>query len=220
MISGQTSGSPKKNSPLRPIRVFMTATTALTATDVFAASPSVGSLYTSGGIAGAAILAGILSAAFISSFWNARRRNSVEAESREIRSALSEASQKISSYQALIADKNRRIVIWDGLSGQTEVIGQLPLETGAPVQDRDFIAFGRWLSPRSASEIENAVDRLRSHGSPFDLVVESQRGEAIEAQGRVSGGRSFVRFVALNSLRAELAELQIERDRWRQRSPR
>lgn len=213
MISGQTSGSPKKNRSLKTIRVFMTATTALTATDVFAGSPSVGSLYTTGGIAGAAVLAGILSAAFISSFWNARRRNSVEAESREIRSALSEASQKISSYQALIADKNRRIVIWDGLSGQTEVIGHLPIETGAPLQDRDFVAFGKWLSPRSASEIENAIDRLRSQGAAFDLVVESQRGEAIEAQGRVSGGRSFVRFIALNSLRAELAELQIERDR-------
>src|SRR5690606_1260675 len=46
-----------------------------------------------------------------------------------------------------------------------------------------------------------------------DLVVETSRDEVLEAQGRVSGGRAFVRFVSLNNLRAELAELQIERDR-------
>jgi hypothetical protein len=41
----------------------------------------------------------------------------------------------------------------------------------------------------------------------------NHRDEILEAQGRVSGGRAFVRFVALNNLRAELAELKIERDR-------
>lgn len=214
MVSGQTSGSPKNtHRSLKSARWVMTATTALSASGASAAQASAGALYTTGGIAVAAILAGVLSAAFISSIWNVRRRSVAEAESREIRAALSEASQKISSYQALIADKNRRIVIWDSLSGQTEIMGQLPPETGAPAQERDFVAFGKWLTPRSAADIEKAIDRLRSQGAAFDLVVESQRAEAIEAQGRVSGGRAFVRFVALNSLRAELAELQIERDR-------
>lgn len=35
----------------------------------------------------------------------------------------------------------------------------------------------------------------------------------IEVQGRVSGGNAFARFIALNNLRAELAELQVERER-------
>jgi signal transduction histidine kinase len=214
MISGQTSGSPDSNrTSLKTLRWLMTATTALTASSAFSAQASAEALYTTGGIAVAAILAGILSAAIISSIWNVRRRTSTETASLEVRAALSEASRKISSYEALIADNNRRIVIWDGLSGQVEVIGQLPPETGAPVQERDFTAFGKWLTPRSAADIEKAIDRLRHQGESFDLVVESQRGDAIEAQGRVSGGRSFVRFLALNSLRAELAELQIERDR-------
>jgi hypothetical protein len=47
----------------------------------------------------------------------------------------------------------------------------------------------------------------------FDLIVETVRGHVIEAQGRVSGGRAFVRFVALSNVRAELAELKTERDR-------
>jgi PAS domain-containing protein len=140
-----------------------------------------------------------------------RQRGNLESESREIRSALSDAQQRISQYQALIADKNRRIVIWDG-GERPELIGQLPAETGAP-QDSEFLAFGLWLKPRSASELERAIDRLRGSAHSFDMVVETHREEILEAQGRVSGGRAFVRFVALNNLRAELAELKIERDR-------
>ncbi len=54
---------------------------------------------------------------------------------------------------------------------------------------------------------------LRTSANTFDLVVETNRDEILEVQGRVSGGKAFVRFIALNNLRAELAELKIERER-------
>ena len=53
----------------------------------------------------------------------------------------------------------------------------MPPETGAPQADRDFLAFGRWLKPASASEIERAVEKLRSQAQSFDLVVETTREE-------------------------------------------
>ncbi|MDP9810977.1 signal transduction histidine kinase [Rhizobium tibeticum] len=168
-------------------------------------------LFTSSQVVGLSVVIGVISAALLSTLWVVRQRGNLESESREIRSALSDAQQRISQYQALIADKNRRIVIWDG-NERPELIGQLPAETGAP-QDNEFLAFGLWLKPRSASELERAIDRLRGSAHSFDMVVETHREEILEAQGRVSGGRAFVRFVALNNLRAELAELKIERDR-------
>ncbi|NLS05904.1 PAS domain-containing protein [Rhizobium sp. P32RR-XVIII] len=168
-------------------------------------------LFTSSQIVGFSVVIGVISAALFSMLWLVRQRGNLESESREIRSALSDAHQRISQYQALIADKNRRIVVWNG-NERPELLGQLPVETGAP-QDGDFLAFGRWLKPRSASELERAIDLLRSGAQSFDMVVETNREEILEAQGRVSGGRAFVRFVALNNLRAELAELKIERDR-------
>ncbi|CDM55721.1 MULTISPECIES: PAS domain-containing sensor histidine kinase [Rhizobium] len=168
-------------------------------------------LFTSSQVVGLSVVIGVISAALLSTLWVVRQRGNLESESREIRSALSDAQQRISQYQALIADKNRRIVIWDG-NERPELIGQLPAETGAP-QDSEFLAFGLWLKPRSASELERAIDRLRGSAHSFDMVVETHREEILEAQGRVSGGRAFVRFVALNNLRAELAELKIERDR-------
>ncbi len=168
-------------------------------------------LFTSTQVVGLSVVIGVISAALLSTLWVVRQRGNLESESREMRSALSDAQQQISQYQALIADKNRRIVIWNG-DERPELLGQLPAETGAP-QDNEFLAFGLWLKPRSASELDRAIDGLRQSAKSFDIVVETHREEVLEAQGRVSGGRAFVRFVALNNLRAELAEIKIERDR-------
>ena len=163
-------------------------------------------------IIGLSIATGLVSACVIAAIAFLKRRNHVENENRVIRTALFDAQNRISKYEALIADNNRRIVMWDGLSEEPDQIGQLPPETGAPAGNRDFLAFGRWLRPRSATALEHAIDHLRSEAKSFEIEIETVRDEVLEAQGRVSGGRAFVRFVALNNLRAELAELQIERN--------
>ncbi|MDQ0318247.1 signal transduction histidine kinase [Pararhizobium capsulatum DSM 1112] len=159
------------------------------------------------------VLIGVISAAMISAIWLIRQRGNIEGENRELNAALADANQRISRFQALIADKNRRIVVWDGLSDKPEFLGHLPAETGVPQDDREFLAFGRWVKAMSALDLEKAIERLRSQAQSFDLIIETHRNEILEAQGRVSGGRAFVRFVALNNMRAELAELKLERDR-------
>ncbi len=197
-------------------RLIVASTTSLAgAAPAMAANDAAADsrLFSSADMIGFSVIIGVIAAGLISGLSFYRRRMSIEAESKEIRSALSDANQRISRYESLIADKNRRILIWDGLSGQAEILGQLPVETGAPASDAEFLAFGRWMKPHSAGDIEKAIDRLRDKAESFDLVVETMREEVLEAQGRVSGGRAFVRFVALNNLRAELAEIQIERDR-------
>ena len=156
---------------------------------------------------------GVVSATLFSIVWLVRQRGNIEAETSEYRTALAEANAKISKYEALISDKSRRIVIWENAGERPEFIGQLPADTGVPFADQDFLAFGRWLRPASAGPLENALEKLRSHAQSFDLTIETHRGEVIEVQGRVSGGKAFAQFVALNNLRAELAELKIERER-------
>jgi len=160
-----------------------------------------------------ALVIGALSAAMLSAIWLIKERAKIETENGEFKASLGDAHTRISRYQALLVDKDRRIVVWEGTGGPAEIVGQLPVEIGAPRETAEFLAFGRWLEARSASRLEKAVDRLRAAAERFDLVLESARGHVIEAQGRVSGGRAFVRFVALTNLREELAELKAERDR-------
>ncbi len=170
-------------------------------------------LFSSTEVIVSSLVLGALGAALLSAVWLVRQRGNMEAETQEMRTALSDAQQRISKYEALIADKNRRIVVWEGGSSKPEFLGQLPPETGAPQQDRDFLAFGRWLRAGSAGDLEKSIEHLRSNARSFDMVVETSRDEILEVQGRVSGGKAFVRFIALNNLRAELAELKIERER-------
>lgn len=160
-----------------------------------------------------AMVIGAISAAMISAIWLIRERGKIDLENVGLRSALADANATISRHEALIVDRDRQIVVWDGVGLPAEVLGQLSAETGAPQKPRDFLAFGRWLAPRSAAGLDDAIDRLRAHAERFDMIVETVRGHVIEAQGRVSGGRAFVRFVTLSGVRAELAELKTERDR-------
>lgn len=169
--------------------------------------------FSSSEMIGFSLVVTAISATLLASLWLMRQRNTMEAENQDVRSALSEANQRISRYQALIADKNRRIVIWDGETDKPEQLGHLPVETGAPQLESDFLAFGRWLKPNSAADLDQAIEKLRFSAQSFDVIVETHRDEVLEVQGRVSGGRAFARFVALNNLRAELAELKIEKAR-------
>lgn len=170
-------------------------------------------LFSSNEVMTGALMLGVISAVTLSAVWFMRQRNQADLENRELRASLSDANQRISRFQALISDHNRRIVVWDSLDDKPEFLGRLPGETGAPMEDRDFLALGRWLKSASAGQLDKAIDRLRTNAESFDLTVETVRGEVLETEGRVSGGRAFVRFVALNNLRAELAALKIERDK-------
>lgn len=160
-----------------------------------------------------AMVIGAISAAMISAIWLIRERGKIDLENAGLRTALADANARLSRHQALIIDRDRQIVVWDGVGLPAEVLGNLAPETGAPQKPADFLAFGRWLETRSAASLDEAIDRLRAQAERFDLIVETIRGHVIEAQGRVSGGRAFVRFVTLSNVRAELAELKTERNR-------
>lgn len=164
-------------------------------------------------VVGGATVIGAVSAALLSAIWIIREKAKIEAENGELKVRLGDANTQIDRYDALIVDKDRRIIVWDGDDQSAILLGDLPTEAGAPETRAAFLAFGRWLEAKSAASLENAVDLLRARGETFDVVIETQRGQLLEAQGRVSGGRAFVRFLALGDLRAELAALKTERDR-------
>ncbi len=159
-----------------------------------------------------ALVIGAVSAAMISAIWLIRERGKIATENSELRSALSQAQTEVARLDSLVVENDRAYVIWDGQSA-ADIRGSLPALIGAPRRGTDFLAFGIWLDAISAARIERAIDSLRYDANGFDIVLESQRGHLIEAHGRTSGGKAFVRFAPLTNLRAELAGLKAERDR-------
>src|SRR5260370_39861008 len=72
-------------------------------------------------------------------------------------------------------------------------------------QPQRILAFGTWLAPEPALQMDHAVDALREHGEGFLLHLTTSNGYVIEAMGRAIGGQAIVPIRELSGLRKELA---------------
>ena len=76
-------------------------------------------------------------------------------------------------------------------------------------QPQRILAFGTWLPPEPALQMDHAVDALREAGEGFLLNLTTSNGRAFEAMGRAIGGQAIVRIRELSGLRRELAETNL-----------
>ncbi|WP_040677394.1 sensor histidine kinase [Nitratireductor pacificus] len=156
------------------------------------------------------IFAGIMGAAFVSAIWLIRQRARIAAENGELRTRVAELSGALGRSEALLNLKDQRTVVWSAAADRPAIVGDLPVGSGAPEERSAFLAFGRWLMPRSASAIDRAVEALRETGENFDLAVETRTGTVLEAQGRKSAQHTALRFVSLSASQQELGRLKLD----------
>ena len=76
------------------------------------------------------------------------------------------------------------------------------------------LAFGTWLEPDKAQAMERAVDALRANGEGFTMQLMTLAGHAIEADGRVIGGRAVLRLRDVSGIKRELAELNARHEKF------
>ncbi|WEX09430.1 PAS domain-containing sensor histidine kinase [Chelativorans sp. AA-79] len=158
------------------------------------------------------IFAGVMGAAFLSAVWLIRERGRTAAENADLKNRVAELSGALSRAEALLNLRDQRIIVWHG-SERPMVLGDLPAESGVPHERATFLAFGRWLTSRSASALDRAAASLREKGAGFDLVVETREGILLEVQGRKSALHSIIRFISLSTVQAENARLRLEHQR-------
>ncbi|MER8374941.1 ATP-binding protein [Mesorhizobium sp. M1406] len=160
-----------------------------------------------------AVFVGVTGAALLSAIVLIRERARTSAENVELRSRLADINAALRRSEALLNLRDQRVVVWAAENKKPELIGTLPLESGAPEDRAAFLAFGRWLMPRSAAALEHAVAGLREKAKPFDLVIESQAGAPLEVHGRKSAAHVLVRFVSLSETQRSQARLKIDNQR-------
>ncbi len=156
-----------------------------------------------------AIFAGAMGSALVSAIWLIRERARIANENAELRGKIAELDTAVQRSNAFLNLRDQKLLIWGRDGDRPEMAGSLAPRAGAPEERSAFLAYGRWLSPRSASELEHAITSLRGEKSHFDLIVETRRGELLEVQGRVSATHAIVRFLSVSEAQRSHADLKI-----------
>lgn len=157
-----------------------------------------------------AVFIGTTGAAMLSAIWLIRERTRTADENIDLRERLSQSGALLQRTESLLNLNDQKVVVWMNEAGKPEVVGSLPADTGVPEERGAFLAFGRWLKPNSAAELENALTELRENSRPFDLVVATRDNTLLEAQGRCSPVSRVLRFELLSAAREEHARLRLE----------
>lgn len=137
------------------------------------------------------------------------RASAVEAKLRAENQTLQNEADR---YRALLFAEPQVLISWPAGDDRPDISGDvallLPQGHQSPAPQR-VLAFGTWLHPEQALEMDHAVDSLRDSGEGFLLNLTTASGRSIEAMGRAIGGQAIVRIRELSGVRKELAEMSI-----------
>jgi signal transduction histidine kinase len=160
-----------------------------------------------------ALFAGAMTAALVSAIWLIRERGRTSEQNDALRGKVQALNSQVATLEALARTDGQRAVIWEDKDQKPAIVGSLDATTGAPGDRAAFLAFGRWLEPRSAARIENLVAELRDEAKPFSDTIETRAGVPLEVTGRTNGSSAVVRFANLVGERATGAKLALEHNR-------
>ncbi len=139
------------------------------------------------------------------------RLRATNSEAR-LRSDIQALQAEADRYRALLFAEPQILISWAAGDNRPQISGDTSLLMPPDSQSHPpqrILAFGTWLAPEPALQMDHAVDALREAGEGFLLNLTTSNGHAIEAIGRAIGGQAIVRIRELSSLRKELAETHL-----------
>src|SRR5688572_28051764 len=117
------------------------------------------------------------------------RANATETTLREEVATLRAESDR---FNAMLRSEPQVLVSWAAADNEPDIVGDTGLITNAAAKQR-VLAFGSWLEPDKAQAMERATDALRANGESFTMPLMTLASHAVEADGRVIGGRAVLR---------------------------
>ncbi len=126
-----------------------------------------------------------------------------------LRADIADLQVQADRLRALLFAEPQILIAWAAGENRPQISGDTSLliaQDAAMNSPQRILAFGTWLPPEPALQMDHAVDALREAGEGFLLNLSTANGRAIEAMGRAIGGQAIVRIRELGGLRRELAE--------------
>jgi signal transduction histidine kinase len=156
-------------------------------------------------IAVLAVVLGLVLFAIVTSIMLLRTRLSAMQSRARSRDQIVALRNELDRANALLLSEPQVMVDWPAASDEPSIDGD-PTVLGVSAPHR-VLAFGTWLEPGKARAMEHAVEALRMRGQAFSMMLTTLGGRAIEAQGRVVGGRAILRLKDASGVKRELVTL-------------
>lgn len=129
---------------------------------------------------------------------------------RDVKIAQAEAKQfkrNLAAADSIIRSEPQILMFWEQNKPLRIVAQTLKGIPGLPEQKHQFLRFGQWLEPRSSGTLKHALDHLFASGHPFNIILRTQAGGHIEAEGRTAGGRAILRLRNVAGHREQVARI-------------
>jgi signal transduction histidine kinase len=129
-----------------------------------------------------------------------------------LRADIQDLQFQADRFRALLFAEPQILISWAAGDSRPQISGDTSLllpHDNRQSQPQRVLAFGTWLPPEPALQMDHAVDALRDSGQAFLLNLTTSNGYAVEAMGRAIGGQAIVRIRELSGLRRELAETNL-----------
>ena len=137
-----------------------------------------------------------------------RTRVRAAANEARLRSDIGDLQVQADRLRALLFAEPQILIAWPAGDNRPQISGDTSLLMAQDSPQR-ILAFGSWLPPEPALQMDHAVDALREAGEGFLINLTTSNGQALEAMGRAIGGQAIVRIRELGGLRRELAETNL-----------
>ncbi|QGM48018.1 PAS domain-containing protein [Methylocystis heyeri] len=143
---------------------------------------------------------------FVALAYMAERKAWRRAEA-DLTARLEQTRAQRDRAEIFLSSEQQLFIAWDSPTSEPDIEGspQLVIDKPAP---RRVLAFGSWLAPQSAQDLEHKVDRLRELGEAFHLPLQGISGRHFDAEGRAVGGRAVLRLREVSGDRLELISLR------------
>ena len=125
------------------------------------------------------------------------------------RARIGELQLQADRYGALLFAEPQILISWPAGDNRAQISGDISLVLPRDSSPQRVLAFGSWLPPEPALQMDHAVDALRDRGDGFQVTLTTAHGHTLEAIGRAIGGQAIVRIRELSGLRRDLAETNL-----------
>ncbi len=125
----------------------------------------------------------------------------------ELEVDLARTAAKLDRAALILRSEPDITICWDRPDDEPTIEGDLSLVSGEPGVRR-VLDYSCWLDPAAAAQVEEAAERLLSHGDPFLIAAVTLRGRHLEISGRPVSGNAVMRIRDVSGERLQLAKMR------------